>query len=81
MKKQLAALMTVMLAMSAAWSGCSSNPSASSETNTESTAAVDTNSPFAEHQSLSIAFWDSSSWGDDQFYQDFCEKFNVDIEF
>lgn len=81
MKKQLAALMTVMLAMSAAWSGCSSNPSTSSETNTESTAAVDTNSPFAEHQSLSIAFWDSSSWGDDQFYQDFCEKFNVDIEF
>ena len=64
MKKQLAALMTVMLAMSAAWSGCSSNPSTSSETNTESTAAVDTNSPFAEHQSLSIAFLRTPATGE-----------------
>lgn len=84
-----ALFLVLSLVASFALIGCGSKETASESstsavtpnTQGQKSDATATKDPLAERQQISMAYWGAGSYGNDDWYKDLSEKFNVDISF
>jgi len=91
--RRIALLLVVTLLAALVFSGCGSKEdakdvatspggSAKQDATESNTAAGETETdPLAKRLSISMAFWGAGNFGNDEWYKDLSEIFNVDIEF
>ena len=79
--KKLSIVLSVLLLLALCLTACKPAATDAKPTAEPSSQAGEPTEQTGERVSLRIAYWGANAFGDDQFYQDISDKFNLDIEF